>query len=149
MTEVTLIDMVIRLSIAAACGMVVGMEREVKERPAGLRTFTLISIGAASFTLIVLEVVEQFLLLKDEDMIAIDPTRIIKGVIGGIGFLGAGAIIQSQGRVVGVTTGASIWVSGAIGVACGFGLLKLAGLITAMIFLILWGLGSIERRYIK
>lgn len=149
MTEVTLIDMVIRLSIAAACGMVVGIEREVKERPAGLRTFTLISLGAASFTLIVLEVVGQFLLLGNEEMIAIDPTRIIKGVIGGIGFLGAGAIIQSQGRVVGVTTGASIWVSGAIGVACGFGLLELAGLITAMVFLILWGLGSIEKHYIK
>ncbi len=75
----------------------------------------------------------------------IDPTRIVEGVIGGIGFLGAGSIIQSRGNVQGITTGASIWVSGAIGVACGLGTLALASMVTVLSLIIVVVLGRFER----
>ncbi len=77
------------------------------------------------------------------------PTRIVEGVIGGIGFLGAGSIIQSRGNVQGITTGASIWVSGAIGVACGLGTLALASMVTVLSLIIVVVLGRFEREVIK
>jgi putative Mg2+ transporter-C (MgtC) family protein len=78
----------------------------------------------------------------------IDPSRIVEGVIGGIGFLGAGCIIQSRGSVQGITTGASIWISGAIGVACGLGTLVLASMVTVLALLIMVILGHFEKNVI-
>ena len=79
----------------------------------------------------------------------IDPTRIVQGIIGGIGFLGAGCIIQSRGNVQGITTGASIWIAGAIGVACGIGTLALAGMVTLLALVIVMVLGRFEREVIE
>jgi len=79
----------------------------------------------------------------------IDPTRIVEGVIGGIGFLGAGSIIQSRGSIQGITTGASIWTAGAVGVACGIGNLALAGMVTALALIIMVVLGRFEHEVIN
>ena len=95
------------------CGVLVGLERERRDKPAGLRTLVLIAVGSTIFTLVGL------LLSAKKDMA--DPARLAAHIIPGIGFLGAGAIIQSRGTVVGLTTGATIWAVAAVGVAIGSG----------------------------
>lgn len=137
----------IRLLVATLLAMVIGWEREKKDKAAGLRTHMLVGLGAAAFFLIWIE----FALgpLKDTEGISPDPTRIFQGVITGIGFLGAGAIIQASGSVKGLTTGAGIWVSGAIGIASGGGYFFIAGVLTAFTFVILSVIGLAERRLVK
>ena len=80
------------------------------------------------------------------DLGHVDPARVVEGIVGGIGLLGTGAIIQSRGQVVGATTGATIWVVGAIGLACGFGLYMHATLVAAISFFVLAVLGLVTRR---
>ena len=136
-------EMTIRLLIAAFCGMIIGIEREVKSRPAGVRTFMLVSVGAAAFSIIVLDIIET---MPGGDRLQMDPVRIVEGIIGGIGFLGAGAIIHGQGQVTGITTGAGIWVAGAIGVACGFGQYQLSLILTLIAIFILYVVGAAQHR---
>ncbi|MFO8004033.1 MgtC/SapB family protein [Thioalkalivibrio sp.] len=140
--EVPLLDMVIRLLAAAVLGAMIGIERELRKRPAGLRTHMLVSLGAATFLLVGYEIL--FATATGDPSAQIDPTRIVEGVITGIGFLGAGSIIQSGGSVQGITTGAAIWIAGAVGVACGVGNFVLAGLVTAISLVIVVGLGFLE-----
>ncbi len=137
----------IRLSAAVFLSMLLGWERESKDRPAGIRTHMLVGLGSAAFFLLTIE----FSLghLKEIEQLTIDPTRVFEGIITGIGFLGAGAIIQRGGNVVGLTTGAGIWVAGAIGLACGGGYFVLAGLITAFAFGVLSLMHVVERRYMR
>lgn len=129
---------------AALCTGVLGWERERHNKPAGLRTYLLVGVGAAAFYIIAIEIILQgHGDLKD---VQIDPTRIVEGLIGGIGFLGAGPIIQSRGSVKGITTAAGIWVSGAIGLACGVGFYVIAVEVAVLAFIILWVVGWIEVR---
>lgn len=139
---VTLGEILTRIGLAAAFASVIGIDRELRQKPVGLRSFILVALGAASFCLITMEV---FVGLEQELELALDPSRTIQGIIGGIGFLGAGAIIQDRGHVRGVTTGACIWVTGAIGVACGFGLYLQAGALTLIAAIVLIVLGIVER----
>lgn len=134
----------LRLGIAAAFASVLGIDRELRRKPVGLRSFILVAVGAAAFCVITMEV---FLGLEEDLDLALDPSRTIEGVIGGIGFLGAGAIIQQRGRVLGATTGACIWVTGAIGVACGFGLYQHAAALTIIAALALTVLGFLEHHF--
>ena len=90
-SEIELMDMVLRLVAAAAMGSLIGLERELHKRPAGLRTHMLVSLGAAAFLLVGYEIL--FATAVGDPSARIDPTRIVEGVIGGIGFLGAGSII--------------------------------------------------------
>ncbi len=142
-SEVSIDTLALRLGVAAICGLLIGWEREWKARPAGLKTHMLVCIGSAAFFLIFVE----FALgaLKDAEGISPDPTRVIEGVISGIGFLGAGAFIRGGGDVAGLTTGAGIWVAGAIGLACGGGYFDIAGLVTVFTLLILIVAGWAER----
>ena len=112
-------DTLLRLGAAVACGLALGLEREWKEKPAGLRTQALVALAAASFTVLALEIFHAQKAMTDET--AVDMTRVIEGVIAGVAFLGAGTIIKSGRDVKGLTTGATIWVAGALGVACGGG----------------------------
>ena len=143
-SEIPLWDMAIRLVAAAALASVIGLERELHGRPAGLRTHMLVSLGACGFMLIGYQIL--FATSGGDPTAQIDPTRIVEGVIGGIGFLGAGSIIRSGGTIQGITTGAAIWVAGAIGLACATGNLVLATMITALAVLIVVVLGFYERR---
>lgn len=147
MFSLTVEEIVVRLAAASICGMLIGLEREAKNRPAGLRTFMMVSLGACGFTLIVLHIVDLY--GATDNALQIDPVRIVEGVVGGIGFLGAGAIIQSQGQIKGVTTGAGIWVAGAIGVACGFGMYILSLLLTLAALFILLVVGALETKWMK
>jgi putative Mg2+ transporter-C (MgtC) family protein len=143
-TELPLADMVIRLVAAAVLSSIIGLERELRGRPAGLRTHMLVALGSASFLLVGYEIL--FATATGDPSAQIDPTRIVEGVIGGIGFLGAGSIIQSRGSVHGITTGAAIWIAGAIGVACATGNLVLAALVTAIALVIVVVMGFFEKK---
>jgi len=127
-------EVVIRLLVAVLVGGLIGWDRQRAEKPAGLRTHMLVALGSASFTLLGFEVGAH---LSPKTGEGFDPTRVLQGVIGGIGFLGAGAIIQDRGHVTGITTAASVWVSGALGAAAGVGAYVLAGFTTLLAFAVL------------
>jgi len=133
--------MLTRPLVAVSLGGLLGWERESSNKPAGLRTMMMVGLGSAGFTAVV------FWMYRTVDPgQGVDPTRVVQGVVGGIGFLGAGAIIQARGSVQGITTAATIWVVGAIGVACGVGQYVIAGGVTAYAFVILWAIGALEYR---
>ncbi len=108
------------------CGAVVGLERERRDKPAGLRTVILISVGSTIFTMV-------SLLLGALKQTA-DPARLAAQILPGIGFLGAGAIIQTRGTVLGLTTGATIWAVAAVGVTIGAGYVAAGIVFTLVIF---------------
>ncbi|RLC93934.1 MAG: MgtC/SapB family protein [Chloroflexi bacterium] len=118
------LDMVIRLLISALVGGLIGYERERAEKPAGLRTIVLVSVGATLFTLASINGFGW----------SSDPSRVAAGIVVGIGFLGAGTILRGEGGVVGLTTAATIWSVAAIGLALGAGLYLMA-VIAAIIVL--------------
>ena len=130
-------EMLVRLSIALFLAGVLGYDRERKRRPAGLRTHMMVGLGAATLALI-----PEQLGFSDEAI-----ARVIEGVIAGIGFLGAGAIIrvESPEQVRGLTTAGSIWATAAVGVAAGLGQEITALVTTAFAFLILSWISRIER----
>jgi putative Mg2+ transporter-C (MgtC) family protein len=134
-------DLLGRLVLAAVLGGAVGLERELFEKPAGLRTNVLICVGAALFTHLSVQFTSW-----GSSISPADPGRIAAQIVSGIGFLGAGTIIQSRGHVTGLTTAATIWVVAAIGMAAGAGALAAAVGGTILILLVLAGLGAWERR---
>ena len=146
MIVVSEMEIILRLVLAVILGAMIGYNRSRHNKPAGLRTMALISLGSAAFTLIGIEAVMQLSMLQTGEenltsgvpkMLNLDSSRIIAGIVGGVGFLGAGAIIQSRGRVQGMTSAASIWVTSTIGVSAGLGLYVLAMSITFIAFIVL------------
>ena len=115
----------LRLSVAALLGIAIGVERELRKRPAGVRTSMLVSLGAALFTILSGVIAQHF---GDAS-----GSRIASNVVQGIGFLGAGAILRDSGGIVGMTTAATIWVEAAIGMAAGAGLYAIAGFSTGLV----------------
>lgn len=132
-----------RLLLAAVLGGSVGMEREVKGKPAGLRTTLLICVGAAMFTQLSLQI--ALLATGGGDALRADPARLAAQIIPGIGFIGAGAILHGRGRVTGLTTAATLWVVTAIGIAVGAGAFVEAIVTTALVLTALLALGGLER----
>jgi len=112
-----------RLAVAAALGGVIGWEREGAGRTAGLRTHMLVALGSAAFIIIGLEIAE---IAAGTASASIDATRVLSGLVGGVGFLGAGAIIEARGKVRGLTTAAGIWLCAALGAAAGAALYQIA-----------------------
>lgn len=128
-----------RLIIAIICGTMIGFERELKGRSAGLKTCILICIGATIFSSIAA--------LVSNNTGMGDPTRIAAQIVSGIGFLGGGAIIHSRGSVYGITTAATIWIVGAIGVAIGIELYPIAIMTSVVCVIILVVVQFIEERF--
>lgn len=120
---------------AVVCGAVIGIERQKAQKPAGLRTLILICLGAAIFA--------QASIIMAGDRA--DRTRIAAQVVAGIGFLGAGAIIRERGVVVGVTTGAGIWATAAVGIVAGAGYIAAAIFFSLLIFATLAAARFIDR----
>lgn len=116
---------IIKLLLALLIGGIIGFEREIKSKSAGLRTITLITIGATLFTMLSV----RFSGGSD---------RVAANIVTGIGFLGAGAILLSEGRIKGLTTASSIWVASALGMAIGLGEFWLAGAAALLVFVVLW-----------
>lgn len=129
-TEIGLGPVLIRLLAATVLGGVIGLEREFLARPAGLRTHILVALASASFTIVTLELVHRE--MQGESNLSLDPTRIVQAVTAGVAFLAAGSIIQSRGRIQGLTTGAGLWLAGAVGTACGTGTLGIAAIATML-----------------
>ncbi len=127
----------LRLLAAAVAGALIGYERELHDKPAGFRTNTLICLGAAVFTLISERVAATTGIS--------DPGRIAAQVVTGVGFLGAGAIIQSRGQVIGLTTAATIWAVASVGMAFGAGLFLVGAVATVFVVAILFGLAHVEQ----
>ncbi len=116
------LELVIRVLTAAIIGGVIGLEREYKSRPAGMRTHTLVCLGAAIVAVLESLLADNILSsLQNADGIAISLGRMSAQVISGLGFLGAGTIMVSQKRIAGLTTAASVWMVACIGLLCGFG----------------------------
>jgi putative Mg2+ transporter-C (MgtC) family protein len=137
-------EMIVRLALAAVGGALVGLERQIRDKPAGLRTNMLVGLGAAGFVLTAIATTQ--ISAPDGRQLSFDPTRILQGIVGGIGFLGAGAILHSRGNVHGITTAAAMWVVAAVGAACGFGQFNLAAAMVAACLVALYPLGYLENR---
>lgn len=138
---------VVRLLSAALLGAVLGLDREWRNKPAGLKTHMLVSLGAAVFTILALELFHQA--LQTDDDARPDPVRIVEAMVKGVAFLGAGAIIQGRGGVEGLTTGASAWLAGAIGLAAGTGHIGLAAMTMLLGVGILVVIRLVERRAVR
>lgn len=141
------LDTLGRLLAAAVAGALLGWERELQDKPAGLRTHMLVALGAAVFMVATLDYLDTKV---DKDVARyFDPLRVVAGVIGGIGFLGAGAIIQSAGNVHGMTTAASIWIAAAIGIAAGLGMYGIAFASVIIALVILVAMRVVERDIVR
>lgn len=123
--------------LAVCCGAAIGLERQLRRKPAGLRTNILICLGAAVFTII------SERMAGDKDSI----TRIAAQIVTGVGFLGAGAVIQDRGGIHGLTTAATIWLVASVGMACGAKLYLLAVISTLIAIIVLVGLGQLEKHF--
>lgn len=137
---------VARLLLAALFGAVIGFEREWRNRPAGLRTHVLVCVAAATFAVLTIEIVHVPMLSADvaKDAVKVDPIRVVEAVTAGVAFLAAGTIMFSRGEVQGLTTGAGLWLAGAIGLACGLGLWQIAAFATVLSLVVLGLLHAFE-----
>ena len=134
---------IIELFAAFALTSLIGMEREIQGKSAGVRTQTIVGTAAA---LILLVSKYGFSDVLQNGLIVVDPSRVAAQIVSGIGFLGAGIIIFRRGSVHGLTTAAAVWESAAIGMAAGSGLLLLAVTVTAMHFMIIVGFMPLAKR---
>ncbi len=139
--EVNTLSTIFKLCLSMLLGCCVGLERKRKGQIAGIRTFALISMGATLAMVLSIYVPQEYLGLKNGD-----PGRIAAQVVTGIGFLGAGAIIQMKGSVRGLTTAAGIWMVATIGMAVGLGMYIVSLVATALILVVLVTIESFEHR---
>ena len=139
-------DYIIRLLLAAVLGGVIGLEREYHAKEAGFRTHVLVAVGSALFMLISQYGFDAFLGVKS---VSFDPSRIASQVVTGIGFIGAGTIIFQKKFIRGLTTAAGIWVTGAIGLACGCGMYFIAAVTTAIVIIVLSTINYFLKKLLK
>lgn len=142
--NVPLTSAAMRLTAAVVLGGCIGLERERKGKSAGLRTNMMVALAACLFTLIAFDLLS--VPPSEDDMIRLDPLRLIEAVTAGVAFLAAGLIFVDGGRARGLTTGAGMWLAGAVGLACGVGNVMLAAMATALAVSVLWILGVMEAR---
>jgi putative Mg2+ transporter-C (MgtC) family protein len=144
--RIGIIELAMRLIAATLVGGLIGLNRELKGKPAGLRTHALVTLGSALVT-----VVGVYSLIDKENSDPSAISRIIQGIITGIGFLGAGVILRDEinNRVRGLTTAATIWVSASIGIACGVGAWYAVMFTTALILVVLIVGGPIEQAMLR
>ncbi|HYU49165.1 MAG TPA: MgtC/SapB family protein [Candidatus Limnocylindria bacterium] len=138
------LDVAARLLVAALLGAAIGLEREIHDHPAGMRTHLLVALGSALFT--VISIFGFVGVLGAGQSTPVDPSRVAAQVVTGIGFLGAGAILKFGTTVRGLTTAASLWTAAAIGMAAGAADYVLAVVGTAIVVFSLWPLNWVEDR---
>jgi putative Mg2+ transporter-C (MgtC) family protein len=137
-------EAIFRLVLAAIAGGLVGFEREVRGRQAGFRTHMLVCMGSALVMIVSLRFAQVSWPTNIGAAVGVDPARIAYGVMTGVGFLGAGTIMQHRGSVRGLTTAAALWCVAAVGLAVGFGLYLLSLASVLMMMVALWLLDYIE-----
>jgi putative Mg2+ transporter-C (MgtC) family protein len=141
-------ESLLRLALAAVLGGLIGVERELREREAGLRTHLLVALGSALFTIVGAYGFHAFL-ESGQSVVRADPTRIAAQIVTGIGFLGAGAIIRQGLSVRGLTTAATLWVVAAVGLAAGAGYYSAAVITTALVLIALYPLRILAYRILR
>lgn len=141
---VSQLELIQRLIVAVLLGLVVGAERSRVGKRAGMRTYALVSLGAALFVVIAGHVSQQFV-----GATMFDPLRVASQIVVGIGFIGAGMIFVQRDAVVGLTTAAGIWVVAGIGMACGYGMYVVAVAVTAIMLIIFQALWYVEERFVR
>jgi putative Mg2+ transporter-C (MgtC) family protein len=146
MTDQQTLDFILRIVAAALLGGAVGLEREYRDKAAGFRTHFLVALGSALFMIISAYGFQDALVSTEHRL---DVSRIAAQVVSGIGFIGAGTIIFQKNMVRGLTTAASIWVTAAIGLACGCGMYVLAAVVTGLVLVGLEAFNFILRRFDK
>lgn len=132
-----LLEDLIKIGVALAAGGIIGAERERHKKAVGLRTMVLISLGSAIFTILSIRIGLKY---------GGEPPRIAASIVSGIGFLGAGVILEERGRITGLTTAATTWLVSALGMAAGAGEYVLAGIATLLAVVVLMPLTRIEER---
>ena len=133
---------IFRLATALIAGIIIGTQRELKQRQAGLTTNSLVAVGACLFILLSESVIMSA--MASGGPVNNDNLRVLSQVVTGIGFLGAGVIMKDGLTIHGLSSAATIWCSAAVGCLCGYGLWREAGIAVAVIILINWGLKSLE-----
>lgn len=132
-----------RMLLATILGAVIGLEREWRQRPAGLKTHMVVCLASATFTLVSLELVN--IPTFDDPNIRMDPSRLIEAITNGVAFLAAGFIIFAKGKIMGITTGAGMWLAASVGLASGLGLWHIAIIATAIVIVTFIVVGKMER----
>ena len=143
-TTLPLSVIIMRLLIAMLCGAAIGFERERKNRAAGLRTHILVCLSSAIVAILTIEIAHHTAFQGQSARV--DPLRLIEAITAGVAFLAAGMIVFSKGEVRGLTTGAGLWFSGAIGLSAGLGFWHISLVATALALVVLWllqGLGAL------
>lgn len=125
-------DIVLRLLVAVGLGMLIGLERVLVHKEAGMKTHALVAMGSAIFVII-----SEMIFSKYGSVGGLDPTRVASQIVVGVGFLGAGSIILQGNRLLGLTTAGALWVTAGIGMAAGFGFFSLATISTVLVLFIL------------
>jgi len=141
-------EALLRLALAALLGGLIGVERELREREAGLRTHLLVALGSALFTIVSAYGFHEFL-TSGQSVVRADPTRIAAQIVTGIGFLGAGAIIRQGLSIRGLTTAATLWVVAAVGLAAGAGYYSGAVITTLLVLFALYPLRILAYRVVR
>lgn len=127
-------EMLVKITLAVVAGGLVGLEREFRDKAAGFRTLIFICVGAALFTMYSFEIAGSN-----------DPARIAANIVSGVGFLGAGVILREGGRVTGLTTASTIWLTAAIGMGIGAGQYALSGFVVLVTLVVLWVFPKLEQ----
>ncbi len=142
-----------RMLLAVVCGTMIGMEREFYHKSAGLRTHILVTFGAAVFTMVSLSDFFTGLPVTPHILSSVgkgnDPARVAAQIVSGIGFIGGGAVLKYGSSVRGLTTAASIWNAGSIGMLVGIGLTDLAFTASAFTVLVLFFVGKLEQKFLN
>jgi putative Mg2+ transporter-C (MgtC) family protein len=145
MIALTTTDLIIRIAIAIGLGTVIGLERTLAGKGAGMRTYAMVTLGSSLFILIA-EIISN----NVSNPSLANPLLIASAIITGIGFIGAGLVIFQTNKIIGLTTAAGLWVSAGVGIATGFGLFTLAIIATIaalLVFTIMWFLEKMLLKY--
>jgi|ERR1035437_2563075 putative Mg2+ transporter-C (MgtC) family protein len=145
MIVLTTTDLVVRIAIAVGLGTVIGLERTLAGKWAGMRTYAMVTLGSSIFILI-----SEIILSTLSNPSQANPLLVASAIISGIGFMCAGLVFVQSSKVTGLTTAASLWVSAGIGIACGFGLFNLAvisTIATLLIFTLMWFIEHVLLKY--
>ncbi len=133
------------LLVAAILGACIGIEREYKHKPAGMKTHALVALGAALFIVLGNHVFHEF----SAQEISFDPSRVLAAIVLGVGFIGAGLIVKREFEVEGLTTAAGVWIAAAIGTSAGMELYEIAIFCTLLTLFIFHGFTAFERKFIR
>ena len=131
-----------RMLLATLLGSIIGLEREWRRRPAGLKTHMLVCLASATFTIVSLELVN--VPVFNDQNIRMDPSRLVEAITSGVAFLAAGFIIFARGKITGITTGAGMWLAASVGLASGLGLWHIAIMATLIAVTVLVVVGRME-----